>query len=85
MSAVIVEFPRNARAAGERLRAIKAAVEERAKATNATPEQRRQAVNVALSEYHRSGSAAWAIHEGKAQLPPLARHSYRAPTPPEAA
>lgn len=82
MSAVIVPFPRNARAAGERLRAVKAAVVERAKSTNATLEQQSHAVNTALAEFQRTGSASWAIFQGKQLLPQIARHPYREPTPP---
>ncbi len=85
MNAVIVPFPRSARAAGERVRAVKAAVEERAKATNAPAAQRSHAVNTALAEYQRTGSASWAIYQGKLLLPQIARHPYREPTPPEAA
>lgn len=85
MSAVIVSFPRNARAAGARIRAIKAAVEERAKATHAPLEQRSHAVTTALAEYRRTGSAAWAIYQGKLQLPQLPRPAWRTPTPPEVA
>ena len=85
MSAVIVPFPRNARALAMRPVAIRSAIEERARATHATAEQRRNALNMAITEYDRTGSAAWAIFAGKQELPQLQRHPYREPTPPEAA
>ena len=84
MSAVIVQFPRNARADRNRRKAVEDAVIERARATNATSAQLAEALKVAKAEYLRTGgSASWAIWKGKEQLPQLQRVSYRTPQPPK--
>ena len=85
MSAVIVEFPRNARAISERRRAVKNAVGERADFTHATIEQRRRAMSAAISELERGGSAGWAIQLGYYELPRVQRHAFRMPTDPRPA
>lgn len=80
MSAVIVEFPKTARANAARLRAVREAIAARAKETNATAAQKFNALQVALVAIHRGESAGWAMQLGYRQLPAVRQQAFRQPT-----
>jgi hypothetical protein len=83
MSAVIVPFPRNARALSERLRAVRNAIAERAKEVGATTEQKNRAQALALRVMDAGCSAGWALVKAKEILPHPKMQVYRQPQPPK--
>lgn len=82
MSAVIAQFPANPRAVSASRRAVKLGVDERAKSSGATLEQRTRALSVALTALARGTSPAAALQLANAEMPRVARLSFRQPTGP---